>query len=202
LTRAMHPTGRLGVFGGTFDPIHIGHLIAASEACSQFSLDRVLFIPAGDPWQKQEHADPEDRFLMVELAIEGDPRFAVTRMEIDRKGPTYTVETLEMLRAGHPDARLFFLTGADALTLLPSWYRFEDLAGLTEMIVADRPGVTVTDQEQEGWPKVHRLEMVPIGVSSTDIRARIKAERPVEYMVPARVLRYITDTGLYRDGTG
>ncbi len=196
----MKRIGRLGVMGGTFDPIHIGHLIAASEACSQFKLDQVLFVPAGDPWQKREHADPEDRFLMVELAIEADPRFAVSRMEIDRKGPTYTIETLELLRRSHPDAELFFITGADALALLPSWYRFEDLAELTEVILAARPGVEVTVVGGPGWPKIHPLEMVPIGVSSTIVRARIRADEPANYMVPARVLKHIGDSGLYRDG--
>lgn len=200
LTRDMRRIGRLGVMGGTFDPIHIGHLIAASEACWQFQLEQVLFVPAGDPWQKQEHADPEDRFLMVELAIEADPRFAASRMEIDRKGPTYTIETLEMLRRSHPEAELFFITGADALTLLPSWYRFEDLADLTEVIVAERPGVEAPADGGPGWPKIHHLNMVPIGVSSTDLRARIKGDKPVNYMVPARVLKHIGDRGLYRDG--
>jgi nicotinate-nucleotide adenylyltransferase len=200
LTSGMRHIARLGVLGGTFDPIHIGHLIAASEACSQFQLDQVLFVPAGDPWQKREHAEPEDRFLMVELAIEPDPRFAASRMEIDRKGPTYTVETLELLRRSHPGAELFFITGADAVTLLPSWYRFEDLADLTEIIVAARPGAEAPVDGEPGWPKIHHLEMVPIGVSSTDVRARIRADKPVNYMVPARVLKHIGDAGLYRDG--
>lgn len=200
LTRDMRRIGRLGVMGGTFDPIHIGHLIAASEACSQFRLDQVLFVPAGDPWQKQEHADPEDRFLMVELAIEADPRFAASRMEIDRKGPTYTIETLELLHRSHPEAELFFITGADALTLLPSWYRFEDLADLTEVIVAERPGVEAPADGGPGWPKIHHLDMVPIGVSSTEIRARIRTDKPANYMAPARVLKHIGDCGLYRDG--
>src|SRR5687768_2641792 len=112
---------RLGVLGGTFDPIHIGHLIAATEARRAFRLDRVLFVPAGTPWQKSECSDAEDRFMLTTLAVAEDPAFAVSRIELDRKGPTYTVDTMRDLRSFYGDVELFFIAGADAVAHLGSW---------------------------------------------------------------------------------
>lgn len=199
LTRGMEqPIRRLGVMGGTFDPIHLGHLVAASEALSEFELDRMLFVPAGHPWQKEEFSDPEDRFLMAMLATAQHPRFACSRMEIDRRGPTYTVDTLRQLKELYGGADLFFVGGADALRLLPTWHAFEQLKGLAEFVVVNRPGFSLADLEAtEEWPELHVLHMPPIGISATDIRARVREQRPIEFLVPAEVAAYVREQGLY-----
>ena len=190
---------RLGVMGGTFDPIHIGHLIAGSEALAALELDRVLFMPTGRPWQKSHYSDAEDRFIMTCLAAASHPRFAVSRMELDRKGPTYTADTMEELKAFHgADVELFFIIGADAALKLGTWHGIERLAPLAEVVAVTRPGFTVDSLKPEPhWPKVRVMRMPGVDISSSDIRARVRSGRPVDFLVPAEVLRYIRDHGLY-----
>ena len=198
------PLNRLGVMGGTFDPIHLGHLIAASEALSQLALDRVLFVPTGRPWQKTRYSDAEDRFVMTSLAAASHPRFAVSRMELDRTGPTYSADTLEQLRLFHgPGIELFFIIGADAVLKLGTWHGLDRLRGLTEVIALARPGFDLDALKPEPhWPKVGVMQMPGIDVSSSDIRARVRAGRPIDYLVPADVKAYIRDHGLYVTESG
>lgn len=193
-----HPR-RLGVLGGTFDPIHIGHLIAASEARHAFRLDRVLFVPAGRPWQKTDCSDAEDRFMLTTLAVAEDPAFAVSRIELDRKGPTYTVDTLRDLRDFYGAVEIFFIVGADAAAKIGSWHEVDRLGELTEVIAMVRPGFTLEELDPKpGWPKIHHLDMPLIGVSATDIRRRVRAQEPIDYQVPRAVANYIFEHGLYQ----
>ncbi|MFN2526735.1 MAG: nicotinate-nucleotide adenylyltransferase [Actinomycetota bacterium] len=190
---------RLGIMGGTFDPIHLGHLVAASEALHHFSLDQIIFIPAARPWQKDFYSDAEDRFLMTTFAASSHPRFAVSRMELDRKGPTYTYETMALLREFHGESvKLFFIVGADAVLKLGSWHGLENLRPLASLIAVGRVGHDLQAlTPEEGWPEVNLMEMPPIGISSTDIRERVRSGRPIDYLVPHQVAAYIREQGLY-----
>jgi nicotinate-nucleotide adenylyltransferase len=188
--------------GGTFDPIHIGHLVAASEALHRFRLDQVLFVPTGQPWQKQSYSAAEDRYLMTVLGIASNPRFAASRMEIDRRGPTYTADTMETLRDFHgEDIELFFIAGADAVLRLGTWRKIERLAELAEVVAVTRPGFALEGFERtHRLPPVHIMEMPGIGVSSSDIRERVAAGRPIDYLVPRKVADHIRANGLYLGG--
>ncbi|MFD0572341.1 nicotinate-nucleotide adenylyltransferase [Kitasatospora gansuensis] len=191
---------RLGVMGGTFDPIHHGHLVAASEVASAFHLDEVIFVPTGQPWQKSDRVvTPEDRYLMTVIATAENPQFSVSRIDIDRKGPTYTVDTLRDLRAMHPDADLFFITGADALAQILSWRDSEELFSLAHFIGCTRPGHVLSDA---GLPVggVSLVEVPALAISSTDCRARVAKGDPVWYLVPDGVVRYIHKRALYARG--
>ncbi len=191
----------MGVIGGTFDPIHVGHLVAASEALHAFSLDRVMFVPAGRPWQKSTHADPEDRFMMTTLAAGPHQRFSVSRMELDRRGPTYTVDTLAALKDFF-GAQMFFIAGADTIAELETWHNVEMLGDLTEIIAVTRPGYSLdTTDMAPGWPKVHTMDIPALDVSSTMIRARVAEGKPIDYLVPVEVARYISRLGLYVGGS-
>ncbi|AXI77535.1 nicotinate-nucleotide adenylyltransferase [Peterkaempfera bronchialis] len=189
---------RLGVMGGTFDPIHHGHLVAASEVASLFALDEVVFVPTGQPWQKSEQrvSPAEDRYLMTVIATASNPQFSVSRIDIDRKGPTYTVDTLRDLRAEHPDADLFFITGADALEQILSWRNAEEMFGLAHFIGVTRPGHTLTNP---GLPEggVSLVEVPALAISSSDCRSRVARGEPVWYLVPDGVVRYIDKRALY-----
>ena len=191
---------RLGVMGGTFDPIHHGHLVAASEVVSQFHLDEVVFVPTGTPWQKDGRpvSAAEDRYLMTVVATMSNPQFSVSRIDIDRKGPTYTTDTLRELHHLNPDAELFFITGADALSQIFSWRDAEELFGLAHFIGVTRPGHTLTDP---GLPAggVSLVEVPALAISSTDCRLRVSRGEPVWYLVPDEVVRYIDKRKLYRD---
>jgi nicotinate-nucleotide adenylyltransferase len=138
----MSQRRRIGVMGGTFDPVHHGHLVAASEVASRFALDEVVFVPTGEPWQKTDRAvsAAEDRYLMTVIATASNPRFTVSRADIDRKGPTYTIDTLTEMRATYPDAELFFITGADALDQILSWHKAAEIFALAHFIGVTRPG--------------------------------------------------------------
>ncbi|WP_323099741.1 nicotinate-nucleotide adenylyltransferase [Intrasporangium sp. YIM S08009] len=189
---------RLGVMGGTFDPIHHGHLVAASEVQSLFGLDEVVFVPTGQPWQKaaQDVSPAEDRYLMTVIATASNPRFTVSRVDIDRPGPTYTIDTLRDIRAERPGAELFFITGADALAEILSWKDSELLFDLAHFIGVTRPGHELSDK---GLPE-HRvtLQEVPaMAISSTDCRARVAGGEPVWYLVPDGVVQYINKYRLY-----
>ncbi|UER54746.1 nicotinate-nucleotide adenylyltransferase [Kineosporiaceae bacterium SCSIO 59966] len=191
---------RLGVMGGTFDPIHHGHLVAASEVASEFDLDEVVFVPTGRPWQKdaREVSPAEHRYLMTVIATASNPRFTVSRVDIDRPGPTYTIHTLRDLHAERPDAELFFITGADALAQILSWKDVEELWSLAHFVGVTRPGhvLSGTGLPEDG---VSLLEVPAMAISSTDCRARVAAGEPVWYLVPDGVVQYIAKYHLYRD---
>jgi nicotinate-nucleotide adenylyltransferase len=198
---------RIGVMGGTFDPIHHGHLVAAEEARWQFELDRVVFVPTGQPWQKPAGVSPaEDRYLMTVIATASNPAFTVSRLEIDHQGPTYTVDTLRRLRAGlDQDTRLFFITGADAVLQILTWKEPDQVLAQAEFIAATRPDFDLdrlVSQVPAASGRVHRMEIPALAISSTDIRARVARGAPVQYLVPAGVARYIQKHALYRAPSG
>jgi nicotinate-nucleotide adenylyltransferase len=189
---------RLGVMGGTFDPVHHGHLVAASEVQARFDLDEVIFVPTGEPWQKTSRvvSKAEDRYLMTVIATASNPRFSVSRVDIDRDGPTYTVDTLTDLKAAYPDADLFFITGADALEQIVSWRRAADVVHLAHFIGVTRPGYELNGQHlPEG--SVSLVEVPAMAISSTACRARTASGLPVWYLVPDGVVQYISKRSLY-----
>ncbi len=188
--------------GGTFDPIHHGHLVAAEEARWQFRLDQVLFIPTGQPWQKPVGLSPaEDRYLMTVIATASNPAFAVSRIEIDHDGPTYTVDTLRRLRGElEPGTRLYFITGADAVLQILTWKDGEEVLELAELIAATRPGYDLSklaERLPSATDRVHPMEIPMLAISSTEIRARVASGAPVQYLVPEGVARYLTKRHLY-----
>ena len=195
---------RIGIMGGTFDPIHHGHLVAAEEARWQFGLERVLFVPTGRPWQKPVGVTAaEDRYLMAVIATASNPAFVVSRLEIDVPGPTYTVDTLRRLRDElGPGCRLFFVTGADAVLQILSWKDPEEVFALAELIAATRPGHDLS-RLVEAVPaaagRVHPMRIPALAISSTDIRDRVAGGAPIRYLVPEGVARYIEKWGLYRE---
>ena len=192
-------SARLGVMGGTFDPVHVGHLIAATKALEAFDLDRVIFMPTGQPWQKTCYSNSEDRWLMAALAAVSHPNFAVSRLELDRKGATYTADTMQELRDFYGvKTRLYFIAGADAVLKIGTWRGVERLEGLTELIAVSRPGFELQSLEPAaGWPTIHFMDMPPVDVSATDIRRKVQEGLPIEDVVPAPVARYIRERGLY-----
>ncbi len=191
---------RLGVMGGTFDPIHHGHLVAASEVAQFFVLDEVVFVPTGQPWQKDDRkvSPSEDRYLMTVIATASNPRFSVSRIDIDRGGPTYTIDTLRDLRAERGEqADLFFITGADALSRMMSWQDVNELFELAHFVGCTRPGHRLTGH---GLPddRVSLLEIPALAISSTDCRQRVANGQPIWYLVPDGIVQYIAKRGLYR----
>ena len=197
---------RLGVMGGTFDPIHHGHLVTAEEAVWQFELDEVVFVPTGQPWMKQDRevTSAEDRYLMTVIATASNPSFSVSRIEVDRQGPTYTVDTLEQLRAEAKDpVDLFFVTGADAMLEIFHWKDPEEVLARAHFIAATRPGYDLTRFEAEtpsAHPNVSVMHIPALAISSTDIRRRVAEGEPVRYLVPEGVQTYIEKARLYRSG--
>ncbi|MFP5417039.1 MAG: nicotinate-nucleotide adenylyltransferase [Actinomycetes bacterium] len=196
---------RLGVMGGTFDPIHHGHLVAASEVAARFDLDEVVFVPTGTPWQKAKKrvSSPEDRYLMTVIATASNPSFSVSRVDIDRPGDTYTVDTLRDLRAlRDPHTELFFITGADALSQILTWRGAEDLFELAHFVGVSRPGVDLEEKDISHLPadKVTLIEIPALAISSTDCRARTASSLPIWYLVPDGIVQYISKRGLYRQG--
>ncbi|WP_267894625.1 nicotinate-nucleotide adenylyltransferase [Janibacter massiliensis] len=193
------PATRIGVMGGTFDPIHHGHLVAASEAAARFDLNEVVFVPTGRPYQKdaQRVSPAEHRYLMTVVATASNPRFTVSRVDIDRGGPTYTIDTLRDLHTKRPEAELFFITGADALAKILSWKDADEMFELAHFIGVTRPGHVLSDK---GLPddRVTLQEVPAMAISSTDCRARVAADEPVWYLVPDGVVQYIAKHGLYR----
>jgi nicotinate-nucleotide adenylyltransferase len=189
---------RLGVMGGTFDPIHHGHLVAASEVQARFGLDEVVFVPTGRPWQKDESevSPAEHRYLMTVVATASNPRFTVSRVDIDRPGPTYTIDTLRDLHKERPDAELFFITGADALAQILSWKDADEMFERAHFIGVTRPGYVLSES---GLPadKVTLQEVPAMAISSTDCRARVQRSEPVWYLVPDGVVQYINKYHLY-----
>ncbi len=186
--------------GGTFDPIHHGHLVAASEVAHLFGLDEVVFVPTGQPWQKSEHGvtPAEVRYLMTVIATADDPRFTVSRVDIDRAGPTYTVDTLRDLHVARPGAELFFITGADALGAILTWRDPHDVLALAHLVGVTRPGHDLSASHlPPGAATV--VEVPALSISSTDCRRRVAEGAPISYLVPAGVERFIAKSGLYRD---
>lgn len=188
--------------GGTFDPIHHGHLVCAEEARTQFDLDEVLFVPAGVPWQKREVSSAEDRYMMTMLGTAPNDHFSVSRIEIDRGGPTYTLDTIRMVRSFFGDAaELFFITGADAVMQILTWKDPEALLEEAHFIAATRPTYDITKLEGSGVDgKVTMMEIPALEISSSDIRQRVRSGRPIRYLVPREVGAYIAERRLYLDG--
>lgn len=192
---------RIGVMGGTFDPIHCGHLAAASEAAHAFELDEVIFVPTGQPWQKTDRplAPAEDRYLMTVIATAANPVFSVSRIEIDRAGDTYTVDTLRELRAQRgPDAEFFFIIGADALSGLRTWRSPEELLSMAHFIGLTRRGHQLVEGSL-GSDEFSLMEMPTLEISSSICRMRVRAGLPIRYLVPDGVISYISKRGLYLD---
>ncbi|WKK62231.1 nicotinate-nucleotide adenylyltransferase [Corynebacterium sp. P3-F1] len=192
---------RIGIMGGTFDPIHNGHLVAASEVADVFNLEEVVFVPTGQPWQKADRrvSDAEDRYLMTVIATASNPRFHVSRADIDRGGPTYTVDTLKDIAELYPGDELFFITGADALASIMSWRDWEKMFDLAEFVGVTRPGYELTE---DMLPEVHRgrthlIQIPAMAISSTDCRERASQGRPVWYLVPDGVVQYIAKNEMY-----
>jgi len=191
------PRERIGIMGGTFDPIHHGHLVAASEVQQKFDLDEVIFVPTGQPWMKSDVSLAEHRYLMTVIATAANPRFTVSRVDIDRAGPTYTVDTLRDIRKARPNADLFFITGADAVAQILDWKDVEEVWSLAHFIAVSRPG---HDLSISALPKagVSSLEVPALAISSTDCRSRVGRGFPVWYLVPDGVVQYISKHHLYR----
>ena len=195
---------RLGVMGGTFDPIHHGHLVAASEVQARFALDEVVFVPTGQPWQKADRkvSQAEDRYLMTTIATASNPRFSVSRVDIERGGPTYTVDTLRDIRALRgDDVELFFITGADALSQILTWKGADQLWDLAQFVGVSRPGVPLGESDIAHLPedKVTLLEVPALSISSTACRERVRTGLPIWYLVPDGIVQYIAKRGLYRE---
>ncbi|GIF72217.1 nicotinate-nucleotide adenylyltransferase [Asanoa siamensis] len=191
---------RVGIMGGTFDPIHHGHLVAASEVADNYALDEVVFVPTGQPWQKESTAvsPAEDRYLMTVIATASNPRFHVSRVDIDRDGPTYTVDTLRDIRAMYgTKTQLFFITGADALARILSWKDTDQMFELAHFVAVTRPGFTLSNDHLPE-DAVSMIQVPAMAISSTDCRQRVAAGKPVWYLVPDGVVQYIAKRHLYR----
>jgi len=186
---------RIGLMGGTFDPIHIAHLVAASEVHSALNLDQVVFIPAGQPWQKTEVpiSPAETRLQMVDLAIAEDPRFISSDLEIKRPGNTYAVDTVRELQIENPEHEYFWIVGADALAGMPTWHAFAELKQLIKIVAVNRNGVT---QPEVDFP-YQFVEIPELDISSTEIRKRVKEKLPIKYLVPTNVEKFINESGIY-----
>ncbi|WP_305788829.1 nicotinate-nucleotide adenylyltransferase [Symbioplanes lichenis] len=194
----MRERRRIGIMGGTFDPIHHGHLVAASEVQMRFDLDEVVFVPTGQPWQKGVVSPAEDRYLMTVIATASNPRFHVSRADIDRDGPTYTIDTLRDLRAVYgPEAELYFITGADALGKILSWKDALEMLSLAHFVGVTRPGYQLTDEHLPA-DTATLVEVPAMAISSSDCRQRVAKGQPVWYLVPDGVVQYIAKRELYR----
>jgi len=189
---------RVGIMGGTFDPIHHGHLVAASEVESLFELDEVIFVPTGTPWQKSERevSPAEHRYLMTVIATASNPRFWVSRVDIDRPGPTYTIDTIRDIGEQRPGAELFFITGADALAQILSWKDAAEALRLARFIGVTRPGYDLSD-EHLPIDSVTLVDVPAMAISSSGCRQRVAAGQPVWYLVPDGVVQYINKHDLY-----
>jgi nicotinate-nucleotide adenylyltransferase len=188
--------------GGTFDPIHHGHLVAASEVQAWFDLDEVIFVPTGQPYQKSDRrvSPAEHRYLMTVIATASNPRFTVSRVDIDRPGPTYTIDTLADMAEQHPDSDLFFITGADALADILKWRSAQEMFDLAHFVGCTRPGYVTDSSTLEGMPsdRVTVVEIPALAISSSECRERTGRGEPVWYLVPDGVVQYISKHGLYR----
>lgn len=199
-------TQRLGVMGGTFDPIHYGHLVAAEMARNEFNLEKVLFVPTGNPPHKSgRRISPASlRYEMVKRSLADNPFFDISPIEIERNGPSYTVDTLRQLRREWPDYELYFITGMDALREIFTWHESEEILNLTHFIGASRPGFEAGDfliksqhENPQALHKIHLLEVPALAISSTDIRVRVAAEKSIRYLLPENVRQFIEENALY-----
>lgn len=198
----------LGLMGGTFDPVHYGHLIAAENSRREFGLERVIFIPAANPPHKEQESvlETAHRLQMVKMAISGNPSFEISTLEQERQGPSYTIDTVEYFRRRFPDTQIFFIMGMDSLLMFDTWRDYEQLSGLCRFIVVTRPGY-VMDRDQPSlahlppqlWENLDLLEIPGMDISSSDIRRRVRLGLPIKYMLPAAVENYIIEKGLYRE---
>ncbi|MGW0805032.1 nicotinate-nucleotide adenylyltransferase [Nonomuraea sp. NPDC002799] len=191
---------RVGVMGGTFDPIHHGHLVAASEVAHHFDLDEVVFVPTGRPYQKAERevSAAEDRYLMTVIATASNPRFSVSRVDVDRPGPTFTIDTLrDIAEIYGPQVELFFITGADALDAILGWQDADELFERAHFVGCTRPGHTLRNP---GLPegRVTLLEIPALAISSSECRQRVEKGEPIWYLVPDGIVQYINKRGLYQ----
>jgi nicotinate-nucleotide adenylyltransferase len=186
---------RVGVFGGTFDPVHVGHVVAAVQVCDRLGLDRMLVIPNGQPWQKRDDvaASAADRLAMVEAAVDGIAGLHVSSLEVDRDVPSVTADTLEALSA--PSRRLYLVLGADAVANMPSWRRLDESRDLAVLVIVERAGEHA-ESPGPGW-QVERVPIPRLDVSSTDIRQRVADGRPIDGLVPPAVIAVIRSRGLY-----
>jgi nicotinate-nucleotide adenylyltransferase len=205
--KRLASASRLGILGGTFDPIHFGHLAIAEEARLRYALDAVLFIPAGEPPHKPaEQAPAEQRYLMTALATADHPDFFVSRMEIDRIGPSYTLETLQELADRYPRAARYFIIGADAALDFPAWREPRAIAGLATIIAATRPGFDLANLfalwSDHDLPRPEIMPAPGLDISATLVRNRARAGEPLRYLTPDPVARYIDKTRIYRDASG
>ena len=201
-----HTQYRLGIMGGTFDPIHIGHLQCAEEVREAFGLDGVLFIPAGDPWMKHDRCvtPAEMRYEMCARAVADNPYFDVSRIEIDRPGETYTVDTLRELRAFYPhNVQLFFISGADAIFNIMKWRESDEIPRLAQVVAMTRPGYVLSDSRQRymrthaNFGTIMQKQVTALSISSTDLRKRVSQGKSIRYLTPASVAAYIAENGLY-----
>jgi len=189
---------RIGVFGGSFDPIHNGHLAAASAVQQAMNLDRVLFVPAGDQWQKHLSASAQDRLAMVAVAIDQHPGFEVSDVDVRRSGATYTVDTLKELQSQNPDSNLFFILGTDAAAGLQSWKSPVELLNLAEFVVVTRPGSDFSEPDF-AVGRLTRFEFDALDLSSTSMRSKLKSGNTATGEVPESVLDYIQEHNLYKE---
>lgn len=194
-------SGSVGIMGGSFDPIHLGHLVTAEQARAELGLDEVVFVPAGAQPQKSHATPAELRYLMTVLATAANPAFSVSRLEIDREGPTFTVDTLRSMRYRRPNDRLFFITGADAILNILTWKDAEECLNLAEFVAATRPGYDLAKLESEGLRRHVRILDVPaLAISSSDVRSRFSTGRPVRYLIPLEVEQFARKYRLYHHG--
>jgi len=192
------PGARIGIFGGTFDPVHVGHLVAATWAREALGLERVLLVVANVPWQKagtRAVTPAEDRFLMVEAAVAGVAGLEACRVEIDRGGPSYTVDTVRELLATTPSTRPFVIVGADVAVELETWQQVDELREAVTLVVVDRGGVG-SGQDPPGW-QVERLRIPALDISSSQLRQRLAEGRPVDFLIPEPAIRCIRRLNLY-----
>lgn len=197
---------RLGIMGGTFDPVHYGHMVAAETARVEFGLDRVLFIPTGSPLHKENRSisDANLRYEMVEMSIQSNNNFMVSRMEIDREGTTYTVDTLRILHDIFPQQELHFITGTDALKEMLTWHEHEEIIRLAKIIGVSRPGYdskNLIEKISRKYPftknRITQIEIPALAISSTDIRMRVASNKPIRYLLPDEVRLFIKNKGIY-----
>lgn len=198
---------KIGIMGGTFDPVHYGHLVIAESARSEFGLEKIIFIPTGEPPHKKAYriTDAEDRYNMVQMAIADNDNFAISRIEIERPGPSYTVDTLMQLHSLHPEIDPYIITGADAIVEILTWKNVSFIAALCHFIAATRPGYSLDrlNQEINGLPPVIRqkiltIEIPGVAISSTEIRKRLAENKPISYLLPGQVEKYIRQKKLYQ----
>lgn len=196
-------TARLGILGGTFDPLHVAHLAVAAAAATALDLHKVLFVVANRPWQKTRHGEvtpATSRLAMVNAALAGDPRFEASDIEISRGGDSFTADTLAEVAAANPGSELFLIIGSDLLTELHTWERPDQVRDLAHLAIVRRPG-SIGDRPPDRW-RYTEIESPPVDLSSSELRAAIAAGRSVEFLVPAGALQVIDEQGLYRSSLG